>query len=37
MDFGVTNDKDKGLTIDYQMAPDTKISANSKTGLSVNK
>ena len=37
MDFGVTNDKDKGYTIDYQMAPDTKISANSKTGLSINK
>ena len=37
MDFGVTNDREKGYTIDYQMSPDTKISANSKTGLSVNK
>jgi hypothetical protein len=37
MDFGVTNDREKGYTIDYQMSPDTKISANSKTGLSINK
>ena len=36
-DMGVSIDKDKGYTIDYQMSPDTKISANSKTGVSVNK
>ena len=35
--MGISIDKDKGTTIDYQMSPDTKISANSKTGLSVNK
>ena len=30
-------DKDKGTTIDYQLSDKYKISANNKTGLSVNK
>ena len=32
----VSIDKDKGTTIDYQLTPDTKISANNKTGIKVN-
>lgn len=36
-DMGVSIDKDKGYTIDYKVNKDTKISANNKTGLSVNK
>ena len=36
-DMGVSIDKDKGTTIDYQVNDKYKVSANNKTGLSVNK
>lgn len=36
-DAALSIDKDKGTTIDYQLSDKYKISANNKTGLSVNK
>ena len=36
-DMGVSVDKDKGYSIDYRVSPDTKVSANSKTGIKVSK
>ena len=34
--MGVSIDKDKGSTVDYKVDANTKVSANSKTGIKVN-
>ena len=34
--MGVSVDKDKGATVDYKVDANTKVSANSKTGIKVN-
>ena len=36
-DMGVSVDKDKGLSMDYTVRPGLNVSANSKTGIKVNK
>ena len=33
---GASIDKDKGATVDYKVDANTKVSANSKTGVKVN-
>ena len=33
---GVSTDKDKGRTVDFKVDANTKVSANSKTGIKVN-
>jgi len=35
--MGVSVDKDKGATVDYKVDANTKVSANSKTGIKVSK
>jgi len=35
-DIGVSVDKDKGSTVNYKVDANTKVSANSKTGIKVN-